>query len=64
MGLKELRAKKNLTQKQLATQLGWTNSRVVRLENVMMDLTPTMTEELAKFFGMSVQNFEDEFDNL
>ncbi len=64
MGLKELRAKKNLTQKQLALQLGWTHSRVVRLENLMMDLTPAMSEELARFFGLSVRAFEDEFDNL
>jgi transcriptional regulator with XRE-family HTH domain len=63
MGLKELRKKRGMTQKQLSDKLGWRNSRIVRLENLIIDMEKDWAEELAKFFEMDVNEFMKEFNN-
>lgn len=63
MSLKKLRNRQGITQKTLADRLGWTKSRIVRLENDMCDLSMDWARELAIFFDIPVEEMIREFNN-
>jgi ribosome-binding protein aMBF1 (putative translation factor) len=63
MGLKELRRKYDLTQKQLADRLGWKKSRIASIETLQTDMKEAWAVDLAKFFKMTLSEFMDEYKN-
>lgn len=58
--LRELRLKKNLTQKDLAKELNWPRSRITRIECGFAKLRSDWKKTLATFFEVDESYFNNE----
>ena len=55
--LKKLRTRKNLTQKELAEDLGTSQQQIARYENGERNFKQDFLKELAEYFNVSIQEF-------
>lgn len=57
--VKELREKAGLTQKELGEQVGVSRQAIIAVENGRFDPSLWLAHDLAKFFGISIEELFD-----